>query len=55
MSAPTILEALLVNTVRDAALVVLQVWTILLVSAAICHGKGLRPEKGTILSLTVTY
>jgi len=61
LAAPTILEALaiyswqLVKTVRDAVLVVLQVWTILLVSAAVCHGKGLRLDKGIIISLTATY
>jgi len=61
LAIPTALEALaiysweLVKTVRDGILVVLQVWSILLVSAAVCHGKGLRLDKGIIISLTATY
>jgi DNA-binding transcriptional ArsR family regulator len=45
----------LVETVRQAILVILQIWSILLVSAAICHGKGLRLDKGIIISLTAIY
>lgn len=60
-AVPMVLEAFnvyrweLMKTVRDAMLVVLQVWSILLVSAAVCHGKGLRLDKGVIISLTATY
>ncbi|MEM1589653.1 MAG: winged helix-turn-helix domain-containing protein [Candidatus Bathyarchaeia archaeon] len=61
LAIPTALKALavysweLMKTVRDVVLVVLQVWSILLVSAAVCHGKGLRLDKGVIISLTATY
>ncbi|MEM2263141.1 MAG: helix-turn-helix domain-containing protein [Candidatus Bathyarchaeia archaeon] len=60
LAVPMVLEALaiswqLAKTIRDAILVVLQVWSILLVSAAVCHGKGLRLDKGIIISLTATY
>lgn len=61
LAVPTVLEALtmyswqLTKTVRDAILVLLQVWSILLVSAAVCHGKGLRLDKGIIIGLTATY
>ncbi|MEM2281300.1 MAG: winged helix-turn-helix domain-containing protein [Candidatus Bathyarchaeia archaeon] len=61
VSIPTVLEVLnvysleLAKTVRDITLVVLQIWSILLVSAAVCHGKGLRLDKGIIISLTATY
>ncbi len=61
LAAPSFLEALalrsweLLKTLRDSVLVVLQVWSILLVSAAICHGKGLRLDKGILIGLTATY
>ncbi|MBS7646416.1 helix-turn-helix transcriptional regulator [Candidatus Bathyarchaeota archaeon] len=61
LSAPAVLEALAMYSwqfakiVRDVVLVILQVWSILLVSAAVCHGKGLRLDKGIIISLTATY
>jgi hypothetical protein len=37
------------------AMFVLQVWGILLVSAAICFGKGLRLDKAIVISLTAIY
>ncbi|MEM0356827.1 MAG: winged helix-turn-helix domain-containing protein [Candidatus Bathyarchaeia archaeon] len=61
LAVPTVLEALniygweLMKTVRDVVLVILQVWSILLITAAVCHGKGLRLDKGVIISLIVTY
>jgi len=61
MFVPPMLEALaiynweLVKALRDAVLVVFQVWSILLISTAVCYGKGLRLDKGIIISLTVTY
>jgi DNA-binding transcriptional ArsR family regulator len=35
--------------------VVFQVWALLLVSAAFCFGKGLRLDKGVVVSLTAIY
>ncbi|MCS7114165.1 MAG: winged helix-turn-helix domain-containing protein [Nitrososphaerota archaeon] len=60
MAVPTILEALGLyalnpETVRQGILVILQIWSLLLVSAAFCHGKGLRLDKGILLSLTAIY
>ena len=61
LAAPSFLEALalssweLLKTLRYSVLVVLQVWSILLISAAICYGKGLRLDKGILISLTATY
>jgi DNA-binding transcriptional ArsR family regulator len=34
---------------------VLQIWSVLLVSAAICFGKGLRLDKAIVISLTAIY
>lgn len=60
MAIPTILEALGLHvlnpeTVRQGILLILQIWSLLLVSAAFCHGKGLRLDKGVLLSLTAIY
>jgi DNA-binding transcriptional ArsR family regulator len=61
MAVPNLLETLnlygweLTETVRDTILVIFQIWSILLVSAAVCHGKGLRLDKGIIISLTTLY
>jgi DNA-binding transcriptional ArsR family regulator len=61
MAVPNLLETLniyeweLIKTVRDTILVIFQIWSILLVSAAVCHGKGLRLDKGIIISLTALY
>lgn len=61
MAVPTFLKPFnlygweLVETLRQAVLVTLQIWSVLLVSAAICHGKGLRLDKGIIISLTDIY
>lgn len=61
MAVPTFMEVFnlhgweLVETMRQSIWVILQIWSILLVSAAICHGKGLRLDKGIIISLTAIY
>lgn len=61
LAVPTILEALAIygwealKTVRDVILVIFQIWSILLVSAAVCHGKGLRLDKGITISLIAVY
>jgi len=39
----------------QAILVALQIWGILLVSSAICFGKGLRLDKAIVISLTAMY
>jgi hypothetical protein len=36
-------------------LVVLQIWSLLLVSAALCFGKGIRLDKAIVISLTAMY
>lgn len=36
-------------------LFILQIWSLLLVSAALCFGKGIRLDKAIIISLTVMY
>lgn len=36
-------------------LIALQVWTLLLVSSALCFGKGIRLDKATVVSLTAMY
>jgi DNA-binding transcriptional ArsR family regulator len=35
--------------------IVLQIWSLLLVSAASCYGKGIRLDKGILLSLVAVY
>ena len=61
MAVPNLLETLnlygweLMETVREIILVIFQIWSTLLVSAAVCHGKGLRLDKGIIISLTALY
>jgi hypothetical protein len=41
--------------IRQVILVVMQIWGLLLFSAATCYGKGLRLDKGIILGLTAIY
>lgn len=60
MAAPTLLDflgaySLDLELIRQGILVVLQIWSLLLVSAAFCHGKGLRLDKGILVSLTAIY
>ena len=33
----------------------IQIWSLLLISSALCFGKGLRLDKGIVVSLTVLY
>ncbi|MBS7635896.1 winged helix-turn-helix transcriptional regulator [Candidatus Bathyarchaeota archaeon] len=44
-----------IEMIRQVILIILQVWSLLLVSAAVCYGKGLRLDKGIIISLTAIY
>ncbi|MEM2466871.1 MAG: winged helix-turn-helix domain-containing protein [Candidatus Bathyarchaeia archaeon] len=44
-----------IEMIRQVILIVLQIWSLLLVSAAVCYGKGLRLDKGIIISLTAIY
>jgi len=60
MALPTALEGLNlyymeIEMIRQAILVVMQIWSLLLFSAATCYGKGLRLDKGIILGLTAIY
>jgi hypothetical protein len=36
-------------------LLAIQIWSLLLISSAFCFGKGLRLDKGIIVSLTILY
>ncbi|MEM3694741.1 MAG: winged helix-turn-helix domain-containing protein [Candidatus Bathyarchaeia archaeon] len=42
-------------SVSTIILFILQIWTLLLVSAALCFGKGLRLDKAIVISLTAIY
>jgi DNA-binding transcriptional ArsR family regulator len=60
MAIPKILEGLSLSyseleRIRQGVLVILQIWSLLLFSAAFCHGKGLRLDKGILVSLTAIY
>ncbi|MGB9854632.1 MAG: winged helix-turn-helix domain-containing protein [Candidatus Bathyarchaeales archaeon] len=60
MVIPKILEGLSLylselEMIRQGVLVILQIWSLLLVSAAFCHGKGVRLDKGILVSLTAIY
>jgi DNA-binding transcriptional ArsR family regulator len=46
---------LLSSAVSQYVLLVLQVWSLLLVSAAFCFGKGIRLDKALVVSLTAMY
>ncbi|MDH5691386.1 MAG: winged helix-turn-helix domain-containing protein [Candidatus Bathyarchaeota archaeon] len=36
-------------------LLAIQIWSLLLISSALCFGKGLRLDKGIVVSLTILY
>ena len=60
MAVPKILDGLNLyiselEMIRQGVLVILQIWSLLLVSAAFCHGKGVRLDKGILVSLTAIY
>jgi len=41
--------------ITQGILLVLQIWSLLMVSAAFCFGKGLRLDKAIVVSLTAMY
>jgi hypothetical protein len=43
------------NIIRQGLLIILQIWSLLLVSAALCFGKGIRLDKAIVISLTAIY
>ncbi|MCJ7429843.1 hypothetical protein MUO83_01335, partial [Candidatus Bathyarchaeota archaeon] len=43
------------DTIAQYILIILQIWSLLLVSAAICFGKGIRLDKAIVVSLTAMY
>ena len=43
------------NAVSQYILFALQIWSLLLVSAAFCYGKGIRLDKAIVVSLTAMY
>ncbi len=60
MGVPIVFEAFSlpysqIEIVKQVILIIFQIWSLLLVSAAVCYGKGLRIDKGIIISLTAIY
>jgi DNA-binding transcriptional ArsR family regulator len=43
------------DIISQYVLFILQIWSLLLVSAAFCFGKGIRLDKAIIVSLTIMY
>ena len=43
------------DVISQYVLVILQIWSLLLVSAAVCFAKGLRLDKALVVSLTAMY
>jgi len=43
------------HMVLQFVLIPLQIWTLLLISAAFCFGKGIRLDKSVVISLTAMY
>ena len=46
---------LISDIISQYILFVLQIWSLLLVSAALCFGKGIRLDKAIVVSLTAMY
>ncbi|MGB9741265.1 MAG: winged helix-turn-helix domain-containing protein [Candidatus Bathyarchaeia archaeon] len=49
------LSSLELNMIMQYVQIFLQIWSILLVTAAICFGKGMRLDKAIVISLTAAY
>jgi hypothetical protein len=43
------------DVATQGILIILQIWSLLLVSAAFCFGKGIRLDKAIVVSLTAMY
>lgn len=43
------------NMITQGFLLILQIWSLLLISAAFCYGKGIRLDKAIVVSLTAMY
>lgn len=43
------------DAISQYFLFILQIWSVLLVSAAVCFGKGIRLDKAIVVSLTAIY
>ncbi|MGC9346335.1 MAG: hypothetical protein ACP5ER_06065, partial [Candidatus Bathyarchaeales archaeon] len=43
------------GVISQYVLFILQIWSLLLVSAALCFGKGIRLDKAIVVSLTAMY
>ncbi len=43
------------DMLTQGLLLILQIWNLLLISAAFCYGKGIRLDKAIIVSLTAMY
>ncbi len=46
---------ILSTAVLQYLMIILQIWTLLLISAAFCFGKGVRLDKAIVMSLTAMY
>ncbi|MEM3700444.1 MAG: winged helix-turn-helix domain-containing protein [Candidatus Bathyarchaeia archaeon] len=49
------LGSLELNMIMQYVQIIMQIWSLLLVTAAICFGKGIRLDKAIVVSLTAIY
>jgi len=49
------LSSLELSMIMQYVQIILQIWSLLLVTAAICFGKGIRLDKAIVVSLTAVY
>ncbi|MEM3760831.1 MAG: hypothetical protein QXZ02_06965, partial [Candidatus Bathyarchaeia archaeon] len=49
------LSSLELSIIMQYVQIILQIWSLLLVTAAICFGKGIRLDKAIVVSLTAVY
>jgi hypothetical protein len=49
------LSSLELSTIMQYVQIILQIWSLLLVTSAICFGKGIRLDKAIVVSLTAIY
>jgi hypothetical protein len=49
------LGSLELSMIMQYVQIILQIWSLLLVTAAICFGKGIRLDKAIVVSLTAVY
>jgi hypothetical protein len=49
------LHLILSQAITQYLVFIFQIWSLLLVSAALCFGKGIRLDKAIVVSLTAIY